>query len=163
VRRRAVGGVVRLAGAYAQNPQDVGDEDFAVAHLAGFRGTHDGFHDLIDELILDGDFDAGLGHEIDDVFRAAVQLRVASLASEALDLGHRHARHPNFGERRAHVIELEGLDNGSNQFHSGLRSTLGRPPNTITIVRNRHGHMRPRPFGGPQLPFRPFGAGSDPL
>jgi len=30
-------GVVRLAGADAQNSQDVGDEDFAVADLACFR------------------------------------------------------------------------------------------------------------------------------
>src|SRR6185312_7184491 len=86
-------GVVGLAGANAQNPQDVGDENLAVADLAGLGGADDGLHHLIDELILDGDLDAGLRHEIDHIFGAAVQLRVTPLASEALDLGYRHARH----------------------------------------------------------------------
>src|ERR1700722_2612481 len=50
-------GVIGLAGTDAQNAQDVGDEDFAVADLAGFRGADNGFHHLVDEFVFHGDFD----------------------------------------------------------------------------------------------------------
>src|SRR5258708_30215057 len=42
-------GVVGLAGANAQNSQDVGDKNLAVADLPGFRSADYGLHHLIDE------------------------------------------------------------------------------------------------------------------
>ncbi len=115
-------GVVALAGANAQNPQDVGDENLAIAHLPCFRSADDGLHYLIDQFVLDGDFDAGLRHKVHDVLCAAVQLGMSALPPESLDLGHRHAGDADFGQRRAHVIQLEGFDDRGNQFHSRLRS-----------------------------------------
>src|ERR1700730_12812947 len=113
--------VIALAGANPQNAKNVRDEYLPVADLSGLRRPDDGLHDLVDQFVLHRHFDPGLRHEIDHVFRAAVKLRVPALSAEALDLGHRHARHPNFGERGADVVQFEGFDNGSDQFHSRLR------------------------------------------
>src|SRR5450631_2231864 len=113
------GGVVGLAGTDTNYPDNVGDEYFAVAHLAGLRSAHDRLQNLIHQFVLHGHFYARLRHEIDDVFRSAIQLGVATLATEAFDLGDGHSRHPNFRKCRAHIVQLEGFDDGSDQFHTG--------------------------------------------
>src|SRR5690606_39432873 len=46
-----------------------------------------------------------------------VQLGVALLATEALDLGHGDSRHARLGEGFPHLVELERPDDGSDQFH----------------------------------------------
>src|SRR5882762_10383304 len=106
--------VIALAGANPQNAQNVRDEYLPVADLSGLRRPDDGFHDLVDQFVLHRHFDAGLRHEIDHVFRTAIKFRMAALSAEALDLGHRHARHPNFRERGADVVQFEGFDDGSD-------------------------------------------------
>src|SRR5450631_227492 len=113
------GGVVGLAGTDTNYPDNVGDEYFAVAHLAGLRSAHARLQNLIHQFVLHGHFYARLRHEIDDVFRSAIQLGVATLATEAFDLGDGHSRHPNFRKCRAHIVQLEGFDDGSDQFHTG--------------------------------------------
>src|SRR6185312_17385341 len=50
---------------------------------------------------------------------AAVQLGMALLASETLDLGDGDAVDAHFRKRLAHVVELERLDDGGDQFHGG--------------------------------------------
>src|SRR5262249_33829961 len=47
-------GIVRLAGADADDAVDVGDEDLAVADLAGLRGLEDRFDHLIHEVAAHG-------------------------------------------------------------------------------------------------------------
>src|ERR1700689_1159971 len=89
-------GVVGLAGADADHAIDIGNENLAVADLAGLGGLHHRFHDLIDQFGSHRHLDAGLGHEIDDVLGAAVELGMAALAAETLDLGHGHARNADF-------------------------------------------------------------------
>ena len=71
----------------------------------------------LDLVRRDADLDLDLGQEIDHVFGATIQFRVAFLATETLDLGHGDALHTDFGQRLAHVIEFEGFDNGCNKFH----------------------------------------------
>ena len=66
---------------------------------------------------LDGGFDLDLGQKIDDVFGAAVQLGVAFLPAEALDLGDGDALHADGGEGFTHFVKLERLDDGGNEFH----------------------------------------------
>ena len=44
------------------------------------------------------DFDPRLRHEIDHVLRAAIQLGMAALASESLDLGNGHAGYADLGQ-----------------------------------------------------------------
>src|SRR5580658_3024521 len=65
-------GIVRLAGTDTNDTLDFGDENLAVADLPRFGGLHDGFNDLIDQVAADRDLDAGLRHEVDHVFSAAI-------------------------------------------------------------------------------------------
>src|SRR5882672_11492431 len=74
------GCVIALAGANPQNAQNVRDEYLPVADLSGLRRPDDGLHDLVDQLVLHRHFDAGLRHEIDNVFCAAIKFRMAALS-----------------------------------------------------------------------------------
>src|SRR2546430_13622145 len=82
-----------LAGADAHDLLERRDEDLPVADLSGASRGLDGFDDLVDERVVDGGLDLDLGQEVHDVLGAAVQLRVALLATEALHFGHRDALH----------------------------------------------------------------------
>src|SRR6185503_17781798 len=63
------------------------------------------------------------------VFGAAIDLGVALLAAEALDLGDGQPSDPDLGERVAHVLQLERLDDGGDQLHgSSLRLASLVPP-----------------------------------
>jgi hypothetical protein len=42
---------------------------------------------------------------------------VAALATEALNLRHRHAGNAYLRQRSTHVVEFERLDDGGDQFH----------------------------------------------
>src|SRR5439155_1003036 len=50
---------------------------------------------------------------------AAIELGVALLAAEALDLGDGDALHPDARQCFAHFVELEWLDDGRDEFHGG--------------------------------------------
>ena len=71
---------------------DRGDEDLAVADLAGLGGLDDRVDAALGVAVLDDDLDLHLGQEVDDVLGAAVELGVALLPAEALDLGDGQAR-----------------------------------------------------------------------
>jgi len=58
-----------------------------------------------------------VGQEVDHVLGAAVELGVALLATEALDLGDGDAGDADFAERLADVVQLERLDDGHDHFH----------------------------------------------
>src|SRR5690606_23891931 len=109
---------VGLAGADAHHAIDSGDEDLAVADLARLGRLQHRIDDLVDERIADRNLDTGLRHEVDHVLGAAIQLGVAALATEALHFRDGHARHTDLGQRGAHVVELERLDNRGDQFHA---------------------------------------------
>src|SRR6185295_5273342 len=66
--------VVSLTRADANDAIDVGDEDLAVADLAGLRGLQNRFHHLVREIAADSDLDLGLRHEVDDVLGSTVEL-----------------------------------------------------------------------------------------
>src|SRR5215469_13353695 len=109
--------IVSLPGADTDDALDVRNEDLAVSNLAGLGGLHDGLDDLIDQITPHRHLDARLGNEIDYVFRAAIELGVSALPTEALHLGDRHARYPDVRERGAHIVELERLDDRCDEFH----------------------------------------------
>src|SRR3990170_737863 len=114
-----------LPGADADHLLHGIDEDLAVADLAGARRARDGLDAALDLVVLHHQLDLHLGQEIHHVLRAAVQLGVALLPPEALDLGHGKPAHARLGERRAHVIEFERLDDRFDFFHRHcLRSLL---------------------------------------
>src|SRR5690606_38318849 len=57
----------RLAGADADDVEDVGDEDLAVADLASAGGGLDGVDDGGDHVVRNHHLDLDLGQEVDDV------------------------------------------------------------------------------------------------
>src|SRR4051812_13024395 len=103
-----------LAGADADGLLEIEDEDLAVADLAGVRGLLDGFDRLLEQLGFHRHFDLHLGQEVDDILCAAVQLGMALLPAESLHFRDRDALHADGGQRLAHFIELERLDDGRN-------------------------------------------------
>src|SRR5690242_4653297 len=122
VRSQGVG--VDLAGADPHHLIDRAHEDLSVAGLAGDRGLADRLDDRVDAVVGDRGLELDLGQEVDDVFGAAVELGVAFLAAEALDLGDRDARDAHLRERLADVVELEGSNDGGDEFHVRWTSRL---------------------------------------
>src|SRR5262245_56848460 len=122
----------RLARTDADHLLEIGDEDLAVADLARASGVHDRFDHLLDARVVDGDLDLHLRQEIDDVFGAAIELRVAALAAEALHLGHRDALRTDFRERLAYVFQLERLDDCSDELHRPTVQLLLMPATYLT-------------------------------
>ena len=84
-------GVAVLTGPDPDRVFDRKDEDLAVTDLARLAGFLEGEDDLLGLVVRDDDFELELGEEVDDVLRTAVELRVALLSAEALDLGHSQA------------------------------------------------------------------------
>src|SRR3972149_6735844 len=109
--------LVRLAGADAHHLLDRGDEDLSIADLAGPCRLDHRFDRGIDHALGDDDLDLHLREEVDDVLGAAIQLGVALLPAEPLDLRDREAGHPHLGERLAHLVELEWLDHRFDLLH----------------------------------------------
>ncbi len=72
----------------------------------------------VDLIVGQHHLDLHLGQEIDDVFGAAVQLGMALLAAEALDLDHGQALHAHLLQGLLHFVELEGLDDRFDLFHA---------------------------------------------
>ena len=129
---------VGLAGADAHRLIDRGDENLAVADLAGLGGADDGVDHLVDAVGRHRHLDPDLGQEVHRVFGAAVDFGVALLAAVAFDLGHGHAVHADRDQRVADFLELEWLDDGDDQFH-GLPS---RGPLTDRISVSAFGSAR---------------------
>src|SRR5690606_36217340 len=108
---------IELAGADAHHAVQVPDEDLAVADLAGARRLHDRLDHGVELLVGDRDLELDLGQEVDHVLGAAVELGVALLATEALDLGGGDAGHAGLRQRLAHIVELERLDHRHDHLH----------------------------------------------
>src|ERR1051325_9152409 len=73
-----------LAGPNTDHVLDRGDEDLPVPDPPGARTADDRIDDFRHALIRDQHGDLHLGQEIDDVLRAAVELRVTLLPPEPL-------------------------------------------------------------------------------
>src|SRR3989339_2132834 len=122
----------RFCAGFASADADHGFEfmhkNLAVADLAGSCGFFDGFQRLIQQTGLYGGFQLYFRQEIHHIFRAAVQLGVAFLPAEALDLGDGDALHADGGKRLAHFVKLERFDDGGNHFHDNLLCKGGVNP-----------------------------------
>src|SRR5262245_23303819 len=110
--------IVGFTRADAERMVDWRDEDFSIADLAGFGGLDDRFDGLVDLRRRNDDLDLDLREEAHGVFGTAVNLGVTFLAPVAFDFGDRHALQPDVGQRLADLLELEGLDDGCDEFHS---------------------------------------------
>src|SRR5690349_14997340 len=124
---------IGFAGTYADDLIEVVDKDLAVTDLAAIGRMRDRFDDALGKIVGHRDLELDLGQEIDHILRAAIQLGMALLPAETLDLGNGDALHADFGERFAHIVELERLDDGHHHFH--YRGSAGGSKN---YTRTRH-------------------------
>src|ERR1700752_3001752 len=106
-----------FAGSDADRFLDIGNEDFAVADATSLGSAADGVDGFLHQIVADHDLDFDLGQEVDDVFRTAIQFRVALLPSKALGLGDGDALQSDFLKRLLHLVEFERLDDGLNLLH----------------------------------------------
>src|SRR5512139_141777 len=83
---------------------EVEDEDLPVADLSGTSGGQDPFDHRGHHLVVHCRLDLDFGDEVDHVFRPAVNLRVAFLASKPLHLEHCHPGHAHLVERFLHLV-----------------------------------------------------------
>ena len=81
------------------------------------RRLGDRLDHLVGQVGGDHDLDLHLRQEAHVVFRAAVDFGLALSAGRTLHLGDREALHAERRQGLAHVVELEGLDNGHDEFH----------------------------------------------
>src|SRR5262249_15177285 len=117
---------------------DCRDEDLPVADPAGARALHDRVDDLGDTVVRNEDRDLHLGQEIDDVFRAAIELGVTLLSPESLPLLHGHAVDAGLRENLLPLVELERLDDGVDALH--------RSPFIASLAIGRAGTATPMPL-----------------
>src|SRR5665213_3647372 len=120
VRLNRVGAA--LAGADADRLLDGRDEDFAVADAPGMRRLLDRLDRALNHRIFHDDFDLHLGQEVDDVFRAAIELGMALLPAEALGLDDGDPFDADLVQGLLHFIQLERLDDRLDLLHRN------RPP-----------------------------------
>src|SRR5271170_4883906 len=134
----------RFAGADAHDLLDVGNKNLPVPDLSRAGGFQDRLDGALDQALGHHHLDLGLGHKIDDIFRPAVELRMALLPTEALDLGDGEARDAEFRQRLAHFVEFEWLDDGFDFFHCGSPLCARIRQRRLHYTRPKHSSTRPR-------------------
>ena len=88
----------------------------------------------------DRDLDLELGQEAHGVFGAAVDFRVALLAAVALDLGDGQALDADRRQCVAHLVQLERLDDGHNDFHGVVPVSVRGPSRRTHGARVKSAH-----------------------
>ena len=84
-----------------------------------------GFDDMLHLVVVHGGFNLDLGQKIHHVLGAPVQLGVAFLAAKTLDLRHGDTAYADVRERLAHLVQLEGFDDGGHDAHAVLLRSGG--------------------------------------
>src|SRR5205823_5664382 len=93
-----------LASADADHLVDGGHEDLPVPDPPCLGGTLDRLQSLWHHLVGEHHLDLHLGQEIDHVLRAPIQLGVAFLTSEPLDLGDGKPEDAHVRQRLLHFV-----------------------------------------------------------
>src|SRR5690606_15792914 len=143
-----------LAGADADDGVDGHGPDLAVADLVGAGGLDDHVDDVVGVLGVDEDLDPQLGHQVDLVLGAAVDLGVALLAAVAAGLADGHALDPEGLQGLLDLVQLERLDDGRDELHPLRLHLLARAFGLRRVARGRGGDRRP----GRARAARPDGA-----
>src|SRR4051812_43349078 len=103
------------------NPHQVLDgrqPDLPVTDLAGGCGLDDDVDDVLCVVVRDDDLQPHLRDEVHGVLRTAVDLGVAALPAVAAHLGDRQSLDAEGLECLLHIVELERLDDRSDEFHA---------------------------------------------
>ncbi len=114
------------------------DENLPVADAAGLRALLDRVEHVVHQLVGHHDLELHLGHEVDDVCGATVDLLLSTGAPEPFDLGDGHSLDADLGEGVFHLVELERLDDGFDLLHGSWFSAspdgAGRVPRWRAVV-----------------------------
>ena len=105
-----------LAGANSHQTADIADPDLSVADLPGGGGGADGLDDAVGRVVVDDDFDPGLGDEVDGVLGTPIGLRMPALATEASGLMDGEALNPDGLEGVLDIVELVRLDDRGDEL-----------------------------------------------
>src|SRR6267143_84094 len=92
-------------------------KNLPVADLAGARRLDNSLDRALEHLFRHHDLDLDLRQQVTDIFGAAVEFRVALLATEAFHLRHRQPCDSDFGEGLANFVELERFHHGFDFLH----------------------------------------------
>ena len=112
------GSVAAFAGADAYGIFDMENKDLPVAHLAGLGDFLNHLDDLLNHFVWYNDFQLCLWDKVNLVLAAPVELGVALLPAESLDLTDGHALDSDFAQCIAHVIEAKRFYNGGHELNS---------------------------------------------
>ena len=74
------------------------------------------FNGNFSHIVRYGDFELYLGQKIHHVFGTSVEFRVPFLPAKTLGFGHRKPVDAGFGQRFAHLVELERFDDSNYEF-----------------------------------------------
>src|SRR5918994_2968262 len=116
--------VAALAGADPDDLVDRRHPHLPVADLPRGGGLDDRVDHTGGVELADDDLDADLRDEVDLVLRTAVDLGVAPLAAEALDLADGQTGDADQLQGVLDVVELERLDDGGDELHARVLSVL---------------------------------------
>src|SRR6476646_26162 len=108
-----------LAGAHAGDVIDGYGPGLAVADPAGLGRLEDHLDHRGGVDVVDEHLHPDLGHEVDGVLRAAVDLAVPALATVPAGLADRHTGDPEGLQGLLHLLELVRLDDGGDELHAG--------------------------------------------
>ena len=121
--------VIALASSDAQRAFHREHKDLAIADAAGLRSRSDRFDHAVDHGVGHHHLELHLGQEVDDILGAAIEFGMTLLPAEALCFGNGDAGNADFVQRFLHLVQLEGLDDRFDLFHSinPCRQTGFRP------------------------------------
>ena len=104
----------RFTGTNADNLFQGGNKNFAIANFSGVGRFQNRIDDIIDHIIIDGDFKLNLGQEINHVLGTSVKLGMAFLTAKALHLRYCYTLYVDIGQSLANIIHFKGLNNSGN-------------------------------------------------
>src|SRR5665811_47889 len=107
-----------LARTNAHGFLHVRHEDLSVSNAACFSRGDDSVDGLLDHVVVQHQLEFHLRQEIDDILGTAIKLGMPLLPAEPFGLGHSNTLESDFLQGFFHFIQLEGLDDRFDLFHS---------------------------------------------
>src|SRR5829696_5540301 len=133
-----------LARPDADDLTDVGDPDLAVADLAGAGSLDDRVDHALNLVVGDHDLDLHLRNEVHLVLGASVDLGVAALTAEPLDVARREAHHAGIAQGFLDLLDAVRLHDRGDELHRRTLPSKGessrRPRASSRKPSTRAGH-----------------------
>src|ERR1700730_8348227 len=133
---RLKGAFATLIIANADRVVDPGEKNFTVADFPGARRRHDRLHCLFHHVVYQDHLQLDLGDEVNGIFAAAVELRMAFLPAMSASFEHGHALDTDFMKRGFHCFQLRSLDHRFDLCHR-FSSRFSDLSPTMTLERLR--------------------------